>query len=156
MQTGDVTALDGLGLGGIRAGRMAVGFALAVLVPAGVQALCSAVSSIDLATASLLQLTGAVVAALAGGIVPGLLAALWSSLLLNYFMVEPTGSLFIHDTATVVSLGCFVAVAGAVASVVHVAARRADSIYSLTRALRAPLPFPSVVRNRTAPQFRFE
>jgi two-component system sensor histidine kinase KdpD len=78
----------------------------------------------DLTTTSLLQLTGAVGAALVGGIVPGLLAALWATLLLNYFMVQPIGSLLIHDATTVVSLVCFVGVSAAVAVVVHVSERR--------------------------------
>jgi two-component system, OmpR family, sensor histidine kinase KdpD len=103
---------------------MAAGFAVAVVVPAVLQALCLVAWNADLAAASLLQLTGAVAAALVGGVAPGLLAALWASLLLNYFMVQPTGSLFIHDARTVVSLGCFVVVSGAVALVVHVSARR--------------------------------
>jgi two-component system, OmpR family, sensor histidine kinase KdpD len=121
---GNGTALEVLALGGIRRGRVAAGLAVAAVVPAGVQSLCLVVWGADLTTASLLQLTGAVGAALVGGIVPGLLAALWATLLLNYFMVEPTGSLFIHDATTVVSLACFVVVSAAVAVVVHVSERR--------------------------------
>jgi two-component system, OmpR family, sensor histidine kinase KdpD len=111
-------------LAGIRPGRLAAGIAVAVVVPAVLQWMCLEVWNADLTAASLLQLTGAVAAALVGGIVPGMLAAFWASLLLNYFMVAPTGSLFIHDARTVVSLGCFAAVSGAVALVVHLAERR--------------------------------
>ncbi len=124
MQTGNGSALEALALGSMRRGRVAAGFAVAILVPAAVQLLCLVVWGADLTTASLLQLTGSVGAALVGGLVPGLLAALWATLLLNYFMVEPTGSLFIHEATTVVSLACFVVVSAAVAVVVHVSERR--------------------------------
>ncbi|MDI3330357.1 MAG: DUF4118 domain-containing protein [Micrococcus sp.] len=124
MQAVAGTAVDPRALGGIPRARMAAGLAVAVLVPGALQTLCLVVWDAGLTTTSLLQLTGAVVAALLGGLVPGLVAALWASLLLNYFMVEPTGSLFIHDAATAVSLACFVMVSGAVALVVHLSARR--------------------------------
>jgi two-component system sensor histidine kinase KdpD len=101
------------------------GLVLAVVLPAGLQILLLQVWHANLTTASLVQLTGAVGVALVGGIWPALVAALWSSLLLNYFMTEPTGQLLIHDTAMAVALLCFVAVAGAVAWVVDVSARRA-------------------------------
>ncbi|MEV7647771.1 ATP-binding protein [Arthrobacter sp. NPDC089319] len=101
------------------------GLVLAVLLPAGLQLLLLQVWHANLTTASLVQLTGAVGVALVGGIWPALLAAFWSSLLLNYFMTAPTGQLLIHDTAMAVALVCFVAVAGAVAWVVDVSARRA-------------------------------
>jgi two-component system sensor histidine kinase KdpD len=131
MQTGNGATLETHNLGGIGRGRVAAGLTVAVVVPAVIQGLCQVVWGADLTAASLLQLTGAVGAALIGGIVPGLLAALWATLLLNYFMVEPTGSLFIHDVTTVVSLGCFTGVSAAVAVVVHVSERR------LTQARRA-------------------
>ncbi|HRO30113.1 MULTISPECIES: ATP-binding protein [Micrococcaceae] len=122
-QTGHGAVLQALALRDIRRNRVVAGFAVAVLVPAMVQWCVMAWGS-DLTAASLLQLTGAVGAALLGGIVPGLLAALWATLLLNYFMVQPTGSLFIHDATTVVSLACFVVVSAAVAAVVHLSERR--------------------------------
>jgi two-component system sensor histidine kinase KdpD len=105
--------------------RVLAGLALAVVLPAGLQFLLLQVWHANLTTASLVQLTGAVGVALVGGIWPALLAALWSSLLLNYFMTQPTGQLLIHDTAMAVALLCFVAVAGVVAWVVDVSARRA-------------------------------
>ncbi|MCY1159193.1 MAG: histidine kinase [Citricoccus sp.] len=123
-QTGDGAVLQALALRDIRRNRLVAGFAVAVLVPAVVQWLCVTAWGSDLTAASLLQLTGAVGASLLGGIVPGLLAALWATLLLNYFMVQPTGSLFIHDATTVVSLVCFVVVSAAVAAVVHLSERR--------------------------------
>lgn len=98
---------------------------MAVGVPAGLLFLLLGVWRANLATASLVQLTGAVVVALVGGVWPALLAAVWSSLLLNYFMAEPHGTLVIHDAATVVSLLCFVLVSGAAALAVDVSARRA-------------------------------
>ena len=105
--------------------RVLAGLVLAVVLPAGLQFLLLQVWHANLTTASLIQLTGAVGVALVGGIWPALLAALWSSLLLNYFMTEPTGQLLIHETDMAVALVCFVAVAGAVAWVVDVSARRA-------------------------------
>ncbi|MET1156182.1 ATP-binding protein [Arthrobacter sp.] len=105
--------------------RVLAGLVLAVVLPAGLQFVLLQVWHANLATASLVQLTGTVGVALVGGIVPALLAALWSSLLLNYFMTEPTGQLLIHETDMAVTVLCFVAVAGAVAWVVDVSARRA-------------------------------
>lgn len=109
----------------LSARRVVAGLVLAVVLPAGLQFLLLQVWHANLTTASLVQLTGTVGVALVGGIWPALLAALWSSLLLNFFMTEPTGQLLIHDTAMAVALVCFVAVAGAVAWVVDVSARRA-------------------------------
>lgn len=104
--------------------RVLAGLVLAVVLPAGLQFLLLQDWHANLTTASLVQLTGTVGVALVGGIWPALVAALWSSLLLNYFMTAPTGQLLIHDAAMAVALLCFVTVAGAVAWVVDVSARR--------------------------------
>ena len=71
---------------------------------------------------SLLVLT--VACALAGGLRPALVCALASTLLLNYFYTPPLHTLTVTDSADVVTLLLFLAVAVAVASVVDRAARR--------------------------------
>ncbi|XAS67042.1 ATP-binding protein [Micrococcaceae bacterium Sec5.7] len=105
--------------------RIVLGLLLAGLLPALLQLVLNMQPGLSLTTGALLQLTGAVAVALIGGLTPAIVAALWSSLLLNYFMTEPTGTLIIHDPDTVVSLIVFTTVSAVVAVIVDVSARRA-------------------------------
>ncbi|MFF2243103.1 DUF4118 domain-containing protein [Arthrobacter sp. NPDC058130] len=105
--------------------RVAVGFVLAVLVPAVLQLLLSLVNpDHSLATAMLVQLSGSVAVALVGGLWPAVLAALWSSLLVNYFSTPPLGNLTISDAQNFLALFVFLGVSAAVAVVVDLSARR--------------------------------
>ena len=104
--------------------RVAVGFALAVLLPVLLQLLLAASPAHNVATAVLIQLTGSIAVALVGGLWPALLGALWSSLLVNYFSTPPVGTLTISDPQNILALLVFVGVSAAVAAVVDVAARR--------------------------------
>ncbi|WP_427005101.1 DUF4118 domain-containing protein [Pseudarthrobacter sp. H2] len=104
--------------------RVAVGFALAVVVPVLLQLLLAASPAHNVATAVLVQLTGSVAVALVGGLWPALLGALWSSLLVNYFSTPPMGTLTISDPQNVLALLVFVGVSAAVAIVVDLSARR--------------------------------
>lgn len=104
--------------------RVAIGFALAVVLPVLVQVLLAASPTHNIATAALIQLTGSVVVALVGGLWPALLGALWSSLLLNYFSVPPLGTLTISDPQNLLALLVFAGVSTAVAIVVDRSARR--------------------------------
>ncbi|MGW5361236.1 ATP-binding protein [Actinopolymorpha pittospori] len=72
----------------------------------------------------LFYLTLAVATALAGGLLPALVVAVFGSLLLNFFFTEPTGTLNIAQGENIVALAIFVVVSVAVASVVDLAARR--------------------------------
>ncbi|HSU71912.1 MAG TPA: DUF4118 domain-containing protein, partial [Micrococcaceae bacterium] len=104
--------------------RLIVGFVLALLLPPLVQLALGIDPALSLTTAALVQLTGAVLVALIGGLWPGLLAAVSGSLLLNFFMTEPVGTLAVKDPQTVVALLVFVSVAATVAVVVDLSARR--------------------------------
>ena len=74
-----------------------------------------------------LYLLLAVLVALLGGIGPALVGSVSSSLLLNWFFTPPVGNLTISEPANAVALVVFVAVAAAVAFVVHRSARRAEA-----------------------------
>ena len=105
--------------------RVAVGFAVAVLLPAVLQLLLLFLNpERNVATVMLVQLTGSIAVALIGGFWPAILAALWSSLLVNYFSTPPVGTLTISDPQNLLALLVFVGVSAAVAVVVDVSARR--------------------------------
>ncbi|ASN20224.1 DUF4118 domain-containing protein [Arthrobacter sp. YN] len=104
--------------------RVAVGFGLAVVLPALLQVVLAASPSHNIATAVLVQLTGSVAVALVGGLWPALLGAVWSSLLVNYFSTPPIGNLTISDPQNLLALLVFVGVSAAVAAVVDISARR--------------------------------
>ena len=65
-----------------------------------------------------------VATALVGGLWPALLAAVLSSLALNFLFVSPVGTLTISDPENAFALGVFLVVGAAVATVVDRAARR--------------------------------
>ncbi|MEQ7004885.1 sensor histidine kinase KdpD [Actinopolymorpha sp. B17G11] len=78
----------------------------------------------DLATEMLLFLTLAVGVALIGGVLPSLVAAVVGALLLNFYFTEPYHTLIISRPEHLLAVLIFPLVAGAVASVVGLAARR--------------------------------
>ncbi len=104
--------------------RVAIGFILAVLLPPLVQWLEGYPQSVNFATVMLFQFTAAIAVALVGGLWPAVVAAIWGSLLLNYFSAPPTGTLTISDPQNLLALGLFLAVSSAVAVVVDRSARR--------------------------------
>jgi two-component system sensor histidine kinase KdpD len=105
--------------------RVAVGFILAVLLPAVLQAMLLVLNpERNVATVMLVQLSGSIGVALVGGLWPAILAALWSSLLVNYFSTPPVGTLTISDPQNLLALLVFVGVSAAVAVVVDLSARR--------------------------------
>ncbi|HEY8294017.1 MAG TPA: ATP-binding protein, partial [Micrococcaceae bacterium] len=104
--------------------RVTVGFALAVLLPIAVQLLIGAMGSTNFALATLVQFTAAIAVALVGGLWPAVLAAIWGSLLLNYFSAPPVRTLAISDPQNLLTLVLFVAVSAAVAVAVDRSARR--------------------------------
>jgi GAF domain-containing protein len=81
----------------------------------------------------LLYLLAVVVVALVGGLVPALAAAVAASLLLAYYFIPPD-SFAVADLNDVVALVAFVLVAGAVSSVVGLAARRTREAETLATA----------------------
>ncbi|GJF31808.1 sensor histidine kinase [Kitasatospora sp. NE20-6] len=79
-----------------------------------------------LPTAMLLFLSLTVGAALLGGVFPAIASALAASLLLNYYFAPPTHTFTISDPENILGLAVFVGVGISVASVVDLAARRAQ------------------------------
>ncbi|EMY35305.1 sensor protein [Arthrobacter crystallopoietes BAB-32] len=105
-------------------GRLVAGFALAVLLPAALQLLLRLWHHGHFATDMLVQLTGTIAVALVGGLWPALVAAVLSSLMVNFFAVQPVGSMDISDPENLLALLIFLAVAAAVSLVVGLSARR--------------------------------
>lgn len=101
-------------------GACVVALALPPLLEAAVFAVGTSLLAVDV----LFQLAGVIAVALIGGLWPALLAALWSSIILNYTSTEPFGSLEIADAENVVTVFIFIAVAVAVSLVVGLSARR--------------------------------
>jgi two-component system sensor histidine kinase KdpD len=111
---------------GIGRGRLAGAFALeAVGLP--VLTICLAAVRTHLAFADdlLLYLAAVIGITLVGGFVPAVVAAVASSLLLNWYFTPPVHTWTIDSPQNLLALLLFVAVAVIVSSVVHLAARRA-------------------------------
>ncbi|MEU6848745.1 sensor histidine kinase KdpD [Actinacidiphila alni] len=75
-------------------------------------------------TEMLVFLTMTVAAALVGGLLPALAAALIGSILLNYYFTAPTHSFTIAEPENIIAIAIFIVVGAAVSSVVDLAARR--------------------------------
>jgi two-component system sensor histidine kinase KdpD len=111
--------------GGITRRRQIAGYLLsAALAPLLTLVLVSLHGSLNLTSDVLLYLMWVVVVALVGGFMPALLAAIASSLLLNYFFIQPVHELTIAQRNNALALGVFVVVGLLVSSVVDTAARR--------------------------------
>jgi two-component system sensor histidine kinase KdpD len=103
--------------------RVAVGAALAVVLPAGLTPLLlMAGDRVGLAGHSLAYLLTVVVVALVGGLWPALVCAVAASTLLNYFFIPPTHTFQVADLHNAVTLVGFLVVAGLVGAIVHRAA----------------------------------
>ncbi|MBR7827100.1 sensor histidine kinase KdpD [Actinospica sp. MGRD01-02] len=106
------------------------GIAIAVIAPPILAAILSAAGhslSLDVASDILLFLTLTVAIARLGGMVSAFVAALWSSLLLNYYFIPPTHSITIAEANNAIALVVFVIVGLTVASVVDLAIRQTRS-----------------------------
>ncbi|MCI2238470.1 DUF4118 domain-containing protein [Paenibacillus sp. TRM 82003] len=107
-------------------GRRLLGWVLALGGPAVLTALLGTFPRQDLSTDLMAFLVVVVAAALVGGLLPAVAAALVASLAVNWFFTQPTGRLTIAQPANAVALGVFVLVALAVSSTVDRAARRTE------------------------------
>lgn len=108
--------------------RVRLGYAAALLGPALLTALLELASgSPSLPLTVPLYLLMAVLVALLGGVGPALVGAVSSALFLNWFFTPPTGTFTIAEPENAVALGVFVAVAAAVAFLVHRSVRRAEA-----------------------------
>ncbi|WP_219106854.1 ATP-binding protein [Austwickia sp. TVS 96-490-7B] len=138
-------------LGRVRSG---VGWVLAVTGQAVLTVMLSLTRSYhDLPLDMMLYLAVAVATALIGGFGPALVSALLGTLLLNWFFTPPLYTFTVADPLNVFALVVYLMVSCAVASVVHVSARRAGqarvaqheaaSLTRITHAMlssTAPLP----------------
>ncbi len=107
--------------------RRLAGFVVALLAPAVLTtALKLTGDRFGLSTESMALMAVVVATALIGGLVPAVVSAVWSGLLLNYWFTPPLHTLTIAEPENAVALGLFVVVAIAVASVVDHSARRAN------------------------------
>ena len=105
--------------------RRRQGFALALLLPPLLTlALIPAREQLNLVSDVLLLQLAVVVVALVGGLLPAMTAAVFGSLLLNYYFVPPLHTLTIQDANNALAIGVFIVVAALVSSVVDLAARR--------------------------------
>ncbi|KNC17359.1 hypothetical protein AC792_14185 [Arthrobacter sp. RIT-PI-e] len=104
--------------------RVTAGCAAALVLPPLLEAAVFSVGSSLLAVDVLFPIAGVIAVALIGGLWPALLAALWSSIILNYTSTEPFGSLEISEAENVATVLIFIAVAVTVSLVVGLSARR--------------------------------
>jgi signal transduction histidine kinase len=89
---------------------------------------------LNLPSQMLLYLLAVVVVALVGGLFPALAAAVAASALLPYYFIPPLHDFAIADPNNVVDLVAFLLIAGAVSSVVGLAARRTREAETLATA----------------------
>jgi two-component system, OmpR family, sensor histidine kinase KdpD len=105
--------------------RRMVGFGLAVLgLPLLTYALHLLRHELTLPSDILLFLAAVVAVALVGGLWPALVAAVGGFMLLNFFFTPPVHTWSIAERENVLALVVFVVIAGAVSTVVDLAARR--------------------------------
>lgn len=101
--------------------QVGIGFVMAIALPVLVQLLTGHLS---LQSTMLVQFAGTIAVALVGGLWPAILAAVFSSLLLNFFSAPPIETLSISDPENLLALAVFLLVAAAVALAVDKSARR--------------------------------
>lgn len=107
--------------------RRILGWIAALALPAAMVAGESlAFTSLGLATEAILTIAVTVGVALLGGLWPAIVAAVWGSLLLNWFRTPPVHTVTIASPENALALLITVLVGAAVASVVDVAARRSQ------------------------------
>lgn len=105
--------------------RRTLGWLTAVLGPPALVAAETAVEgAVSLTTDAMLSLALTVGVALLGGLWPAIVAAVWGSLLLNWFRTPPLHTFTIASPVNALALVITVVVGAAVASVVDTAARR--------------------------------
>ena len=105
--------------------RQAAAFAAAILAPPALAAVLTHYRGpLNLTSQVLVFLVALVAIARLGGLLPALLAAVSSSLLLNYYFIPPIHQFTIADPNNIFALAAFVLVALTVASVVDTAGRQ--------------------------------
>jgi signal transduction histidine kinase len=89
---------------------------------------------LNLPSQMLLYLIAVVVVGLVGGLLPALASAIAAAALVTYYFIQPIDAFSIADPNNVVALGSFL-IAGAVSSVVGLAARRTQEAETLATAI---------------------
>ena len=112
--------------GGIGGRRLLAGVILVAGLPLLTAGLVAGHNHLGLADDLLVYLVAVVAVAVVGGFWPAVLAAVTSSLLLNWYFTRPVHTLTIQDPQNLLALLLFVTVAVTVSSVVHLAAHRAQ------------------------------
>ena len=112
--------------GGIGGRRLLAGVMLVAGLPLLTAALVAGQRHLGLADDLLIYLVAVVVVAVVGGFWPAVLAAVTSSILLNWYFTRPVHTLTIADPQNLLALLLFITVAVTVSSVVHLAAHRAQ------------------------------
>ena len=112
--------------GGIGGRRLLAGVLLVAGLPLLTAALIAGQRHLGLADDLLIYLVAVVLVAVVGGFWPAVLAAVTSSLLLNWYFTRPVHTLTIADPQNLLALLLFITVAVTVSSVVHLAAHRAQ------------------------------
>jgi two-component system, OmpR family, sensor histidine kinase KdpD len=120
-----ISGLSGLS-SGIGRRRLLAGVILVAGLPLLTAALVAGQQRLSLADDLLMYLVAVVAVAVVGGFWPAVLAAVTSSLLLNWYFTRPVHTLTIADPQNLLALLLFVTVAVTVSSVVHLAAHRAQ------------------------------
>ena len=120
-----VSGVSGLS-SGIGRRRLLAGVILVAGLPLLTAALVAGQQRLSLADDLLIYLVAVVAVAVVGGFWPAVLAAVTSSLLLNWYFTRPVHTLTIADPQNLLALLLFVTVAVTVSSVVHLAAHRAQ------------------------------
>lgn len=106
-------------------GRRIGGAAFAFIAPAALTGLLKASDDLHgLPSESMALMVIVVATAMIGGLLPAILSALWSGLLLNFYFTVPLYTLTVAEPENAVAVGMFVGVGIAVASVVDHSARR--------------------------------
>jgi two-component system, OmpR family, sensor histidine kinase KdpD len=121
---GALSRLSGLS-SGIGRRRLLAGVILVAGLPLLTVMLVATQHGLSLADDLLIYLVAVVAVAVVGGFWPAVLAAVTSSLLLNWYFTRPVHTLTIADPQNLLALLLFVTVAVTVSSVVHVSAHRA-------------------------------
>jgi two-component system sensor histidine kinase KdpD len=101
------------------------GVAASLVVPPAVAAVLSVLSRhLNLSSQVLIFLVAVVAVARLGGMVPALVAAVWASLLLNFYVIPPVHTFRIGTANDLIALLAFLVVALTVASVVELSGKQ--------------------------------
>ncbi|WP_422934746.1 DUF4118 domain-containing protein [Sinomonas sp. P47F7] len=135
--------------------RTIAGYVLALVVPIVMTSVLLPFPELNLTTHALAHLSGVVTVAFIGGLWPAVVAAVFDSLLLNYFVTPPIGTLTIDDPQNFFALMVFLAVAVAFSLVVGVSSRRSrDAAQSRAEAgTLSELARGSLARDQSVPEF---